>query len=260
MCVSTENNALKVPLLMTRIKSFMFGWAFCAGLAVSACTQAVPGAEFNDPYENTNRNIHEFNKSLDRFALRSAGQVTSAAPEIVTIPIANFADNVGLPGMIVNGLLQGDIGGAATNTMRFVLNTTVGFGGLFDPAGQIGLIEESTDFGETLAVWGAPEGAYIELPVLGPSTERDAIGTLVDFMIDPLARYGTADQVAAATTASVLDIAISRGRFGDTFDSVLYDSADSYAQARLLYLQSRRFALGIEAESTDIDPFQDPFQ
>ncbi|QEE34354.1 VacJ family lipoprotein [Octadecabacter sp. SW4] len=259
MCDTLAIKAPRIPLSVSLNKHFLRGCVLCAGVVLAACTPAQPGAQFNDPYESTNRGIHEFNKGLDQALLRPAGQVTAATPEVVTTPVANFADNVGLPGMIVNGILQGDIGGAATNTMRFVLNTTVGFGGLFDPAGGIGLNEETTDFGETLAVWGAPEGAYLELPVLGPSTERDAVGQLVDLVIDPLARYGTAEQARAATAARVADVAISRGRFGDTVDSVLYDSADSYAQARLLYLQNRRFELGVTDESTGIDPFADPF-
>jgi len=190
--------------------------------------------------------------------LRPAGQVATVVPEEITTPVANFADNVGLPGMIANGLLQADIGGAGTNTMRFLLNTTIGIGGLFDPAGAIGLTEESTDFGESLAVWGVPEGAYVELPVFGPSTERDAVGTIVDLVFDPLQSVGTPAQLKYGTGTRVAGLAISRGTFMDTFDSVLYESADSYAQARLVYLQNRRFELG-EAPTvgSEIDPFAD---
>ena len=225
---------------------------------VSACTAPTPSADFNDPFEGANRSIHAFNKGLDRVALRPAGQAAAFVPAEITQPVANFADNVGLPGMIANGLLQADIGGSATNTMRFIVNTTVGIGGLFDPAGVIGLHEESTDFGETLAVWGAPEGAYIELPVFGPSTERDAVGTFVDLLFDPLQSIGTATQLKYSTGARIAGLAITRGTFMDTFDSVLYESADSYAQARLVYLQNRRFELGeAPPAASDIDPFSD---
>lgn len=224
--------------------------------ALTACTAPQPGAEFNDPFEDNNRVVHAFNKGLDRSLLRPAGQVAAAIPEEVTTPVSNFANNVGLPGMVANGLLQGDIGGMATNTMRFLINTTVGLGGLLDPAGAIGLTEETTDFGETLAVWGAQEGAYVELPVFGPSTERDAAGRIVDLFLDPLQSVGTASQASLATGARVADLAITRGRFMDTIDSVLYDSADSYAQARLAYLQSRRFELGeTPPAASEIDPF-----
>jgi phospholipid-binding lipoprotein MlaA len=223
---------------------------------LSACTAPTPGAQFNDPYEDTNRSVHAFNKGLDRNVLRPAGQVASVVPEEFTMPVANFADNIALPGMVANGLLQADIGGAVTNTMRFIINSTVGIGGLFDPAGGIGINEDSTDFGETLAVWGAPEGAYVELPVFGPSTERDAVGTFVDLIFDPLQSVGTATQLKYSTGSRIASLAISRGTFMDTFDSVLYDSADSYAQARLVYLQNRRFELGeAPPAASEIDPF-----
>lgn len=233
--------------------------AFCvlsAMAVLSACTAPTPDAEFNDPFEDTNRAVHAFNKGLDRNILRPAGQVSAVVPDEITSRVANFADNVGLPGMVANGFLQADIGGSFTNTMRFLINTTVGIGGLFDPAGAIGLTEETTDFGETLAVWGVPEGAYVELPVFGPSTERDAVGTFVDFIIDPLQSVGTPSQLKYGTGSRVASLAISRGTFMDTFDSVLYESADSYAQARLVYLQNRRFDLGeAPPASSDIDPF-----
>lgn len=225
---------------------------------MTACTAPQPGAEFNDPFEANNRVIHNFNKGLDRTVLRPAGQVAAVIPDEMTTPVVNFADNVALPGMMANGILQGDIGGTSTNLMRFLINTTVGFGGLFDPAGAIGLAEESTDFGETLAVWGLPEGAYVELPVFGPSTERDAAGRIVDLLFDPLQSVGTGTQLKYGTGTRAASLAITRGRFMETFDGVLYDSADSYGQARLAYLQNRRFELGEEPpEASIIDPFSD---
>ncbi len=88
--------------------------------------------------------------------------------------------------MIVNNLLQGRLENAAHNSVRLLFNSTIGLGGLFDIATDIGLEERSTDFGATLHVWGAEEGAYVVLPLLGPSTERDALGTIVDFFTNPL--------------------------------------------------------------------------
>jgi len=225
---------------------------------LTACSAPPPGAQFNDPFESKNRAVHSFNTDLDRVLLRPAGKVTAATSVEITGPISNFADNVGLPGMVVNGFLQGDIGGLGTNTMRFLINTTVGVAGLFDPAGAIGLDEDPTDFGETLAVWGLPEGAFVMLPVFGPSTQRDAVGTLVDIVLDPLSNVGTAPQLTYGTGARVADIAITRGAFMDTFDNILYESADSYAVLRLSYLQRRRFELGeTPPAETQIDPFSD---
>lgn len=232
---------------------------FLSALAVvSACSAPIPGAVHNDPFEDTNRAVHAFNKQLDRAVLRPAGQVAATVPMELSTPVVNFAENVGLPGMVANGILQGDIGGSATNTMRFLINTTVGIGGLFDPAGAIGLTEETTDFGETLSVWGVPEGAYVELPVFGPSTERDAAGLIIDMIIDPLQSVGTQPQLDYSTGARLAGLAVDRGTFMETFDSVLYESADSYAQARLAYLQNRRFQLGeTPPAASEIDPFSD---
>lgn len=238
---------------------FLFFRPFCVLIAIAglaACTVGDPSLSINDPYEATNRQIHAFNKGLDRSALRPSGRVTDSIPREYTQPITNFADNVGLPAAVANGLLQADIGGAATNTMRFLINTTVGIGGLFDPAGAIGLTEQKTDFGETLHVWGVGEGAYIELPLLGPSNQRDAVGELVELLFDPLDHVGTAPQIAYGTYARAADLAVNRGDLFETIDGVLYDSADSYEQARLIALQNRRFELGQAAPAEDaIDPF-----
>ena len=224
-------------------------------LLVTGCAAPQPGAAVNDPYEATNRQVHAFNVGLDRAVLRPAGQLANKAPEFVTGPVVNFSNNVSLPGMVVNNVLQGDIGGTVTNTMRFLLNSTVGVLGLFDPAGAIGITEVKTDFGETLTVWGVGEGPYVVLPLLGPSTARDAVGEIVDLALNPLDQVGLQPQIDYGTYARVGEIIIDRGAFGDTLDSILYDSADSYAQARLIYLQNRRFELGEDAVDGYIDPY-----
>ena len=127
-------------------------------------------------------------------------------------------------------------------------------GGLLDPAGQeFALPDVDTDFGETLHVWGVPEGAYLELPVLGPSTERDFAGRIVDWAIDPLGSWLNEDQRHGVTAIKVLSKAGDRAALGDTVDSVLHESADSYAQLRLIWLQNRRYELGQEAD--EIDPY-----
>ena len=140
--------------------------------------------------------------------------------------------------------------------MRFVINSTLGFGGLFDVASDFGIEDHETDFGETLHVWGAGEGAYVELPFLGPSTQRDAVGKVVDLFTNPLSYTLDDPESYYGPVASVASGLGNRGRFSDTIDSILYDSADSYAQARLIYLQNRRFELGQEDQGAEIDPFE----
>ncbi|NDV02868.1 MlaA family lipoprotein [Pseudoroseicyclus tamaricis] len=236
-------------------------------LALAACTPAPPGTQVHDPYEARNRAVHAFNIKADTVALRPLGQAANAVvPEGIGAAIVTFSDNASLPGMALNGLLQGNIEDAAVNSGRFVFNTLFGFLGFGDPAAEIGLYERDTDFGETLAVWGAPEGAYLELPLLGPSTERDAAGELVDILLDPLEWVGS-DAVEAyrryGTAAYVGEQIVERGQFMGTVDGLLYESADSYAQARLAYLQNRRFQLGPASGAgggaAQADGFVDPF-
>lgn len=238
-----------------------FAAAAIVGLvSVSACARVPDENGILDPYEPVNRQVHEINKAIDTAFVRPLSLQTEALDPALTQPFVNFADNVGLPGAALNGLLQGSVPILATNTMRFIINSTVGIGGLLDPAGAIGITEMDTDFGQTLAVWGVPEGAYVELPLYGPSTERDAVGRVVDFFIDPLDQVGLTVQIDYGTYVRAAGEVIERGQIGDTIDSVLYDSADSYAQARLIYLQNRRFELGETGEATGDADFVDPFE
>lgn len=231
-----------------------------AAAVLAACSVAPPGSDIHDPYEASNREAHEINKRLDS-AFSTPGADRAPVPEEIAIPVSNFSANAGLPAAVVNGVLQGNIGGAATNAFRFILNTTIGVGGLFDPAGAIGLYEDETDFGETLHVWGVPEGAYLEVVGLGPTTERDLAGRVVDFVIDPLGRIAPPEVRAAATAANLGDAIIDRRQFSNTVEDVLYNSADSYAQTRLIFMQNRRFELGMEPPGANIggegaiDPF-----
>jgi phospholipid-binding lipoprotein MlaA len=142
------------------------------------------------------------------------------------------------------------------NTWRFAINTTVGLGGILDPASRIGLDERETDFGETLYVYGAPEGAYLELPVLGPSTERDALGKVVDFVINPTRFLLGSPEDDYLTAAGILSGFGSRYDYSNVLDDVLYRSADSYTQTRLIYLQNRRYELGAEAPEQYFDPYE----
>lgn len=230
--------------------------SFFLCFALTACSSAPDGVSIHDPYETRNRNVHEFNKNLSG---AFSGDDENSGPRIspdAAVHVINFADHVALPGAVLNNLLQGDIGGAGTNTMRFVINTLVGVVGVFDPADTIGLEEVETDFGQTLTVWGAPEGAYLELPFIGPSTERDFGGDIVDALIDPLGLFLNEEQLLAASVGSIAGRITKIDQVGDTIGDVLNESADSYAQARLIYLQNRRFELGLDAAEV-ADPYAD---
>lgn len=228
---------------------------------LAGCASASDPLVVHDPLETVNRSNHSFNKAVDETLLRPvanalAGNGGSGA---VAERIGDFADNLGTPADIVNNVLQMRLGKAAENTLRFGFNTVFGLGGLFDVASAAGMPDGKTDFGETLHVWGVGEGAYLELPVAGPSTERDAVGLVVDFVMDPLNALPEPERYVG-TAARIASRVGDRGRYSETVDSVLYDSADSYAQARILYLQNRRFELGQTAgEDSFVDPYEDPY-
>lgn len=218
---------------------------------------------FNDPYETQNRAIHEFNKGFDTNLVQPVSQAYAVVPEEIRNTVNNFSENLSMPGVAINSLLQADFKGVGLATVRFVMNSTLGLAGFFDPASEFGIPEHTTDFGETLAVWGAGEGAYIELPILGPSTQRDAIGFFTDFFTNPLtfATINSSPERFVPPTAYVGARLNDRDQFRGTIDSVLYDSADSYAQSRSIYLQNRRFELegGGSVEDDPLDPYTDPY-
>ena len=230
------------------------------GLSVSfgltACGPATPTAGIVDPNEGYNRGIHKFNLAVVKNVVRPlANSATKIIPPQVREGVDNFAGNLELPGRVVNNVLQLRFGKAIENTTRFAINTTLGIGGLFDPATAVGVEGKDTDFGETLYVWGVTEGNYAELPFIGPSTDRDALGKAIDIALDPVKLlWPDSDNIRLfAKLGSGLS---ARGRYTQTLDSILYESADSYAQARLLYLDNRRFNLG---QTPSEDTFEDPY-
>jgi phospholipid-binding lipoprotein MlaA len=233
---------------------------FC--LLVAACAAPPLPADTPDPYEARNRKVHNFNNALDQNIVRpSAFGYGGVTPGPLRTGIQNFALNLGLPGDIINGILQGQPGAAVQNTARLLVNTTVGIGGIFDPATAMGIDADPTGFGETLHVWGMPEGNYIELPLIGPSNDRDALGLVMDIALDPLRFTLPTAEANASTGIQILAGLGRRYRYSDAIDSILYESADSYAQLKLLYLQNRRFELGqtVENDADFVDPYEDPY-
>ncbi len=230
-------------------------------IGLGACTvpnpEVVDESGIFDPYKNTNRRIHKFNRSFDRAILRPASKGYAAiVPDVAETAIANFASNASMPGVMVNGLLQADLSTSMLAGSRFFVDTIFGFGGLLDVSKALDLPEVQADFGETLYVWGAAEGAYIELPILGPSTERDTAGKVVDLFTNPLGFVLDKPERYYRTVAAAGKGLTERNRFSDTIDTILYESADSYSQARITYLQRRRFQLAPSDSIANIDPFE----
>ncbi|MEO1564053.1 MAG: VacJ family lipoprotein [Pseudomonadota bacterium] len=226
---------------------------------LGACAEAPPGQLIADPYEKTNRSIHEFNKGFDRGLVRPVADVYGKVigPDVDdSIQVA--AETISLPNRILNKILQLRLISAFQDTMRLGVNLGLGLG-IKDPATEFGIPNEDTDFGQTLDIWGFKEGNYVELPFFGASTERDAIGLVVDLiLLDPIAEKRP-EARPVTVTVTLTSFVSNRNEFADLVDSILYESEDSYSAQQLAYVQNRRFNLRRDRSNGAVldDPYAD---
>jgi len=197
--------------------------------------------EANDPLEPMNRYFFELNYAADELLFKPlAGWYYVALPNFAQDGVRNVLRNVRSPVVLANDLFQGETDRAGVTVGRFVVNSTMGLGGLFDIASRMGLDYHDEDFGQTLAVHGVGEGPYLMLPLLGPSNPRDAAGRVVDMAFDPLTYigiFGGVDNIGLG--AAVVDGLDTRGRNLKTLDEIRKGSLDYYATIRSLYRQRR---------------------
>lgn len=156
-------------------------------LALVGCA-TVPPSQRNprDPWQRVNRGVYKFNDAVDTAVLAPVARTyVRVVPQLVRTGVTNFFNNLTSPDTIVNALLQGQLRPFARDTGRFVVNSTIGIGGLFDPATSMGLTLDGRDFGQTFGKWGIPSGPYVVLPLLGPSDVRDTVGRVPDEFADP---------------------------------------------------------------------------
>ena len=221
---------------------------------MSACRAPLEDG-ISDPYEASNRQTHEINKSLDKNIIRPMaiiyGDITPIKLQSV---VNNMSMNFSLPRYSVNYTLQGELKNASKSSMKFLVNSTLGVGGIYDFSSHLGIKSETTDFGETMAKWGFREGPYLDILVLGPSNQRDGIGKVVDLVLDPVSLLGVGAKSASTATSVAFGLS-ARSQFRESIDSILYESADSYAQSRLFFLQNRRYELGTNKTEHYIDPY-----
>ncbi|MCI4660405.1 MAG: VacJ family lipoprotein [Neomegalonema sp.] len=212
------------------------------GMAGCATQQSANG--IYDPYESFNRSMHEFNKGVDTAVLRPVSKAYDfAMPDLFRFLINNGLNHLALPVDFANHLLSADIEEAGETLARFGLNTVMGAGGLLDPASDLGIARKPSDFGKTLAYWGVGEGPYFELPLLGPTTTRDGFGRLGDMAFSPTTYISGPVGPYVGPGVLTTRIVETRASNSDAIDSVLYESGDSYATARSVYLQMRRAAV-----------------
>lgn len=246
------------------MRGVMSRWAGRGALLVSlamlagcASSGEVRERHPDDPWEGFNRKVFAFNDVVDRYALKPVARgYRFVTPDPVETGVGNFFSNLGEIRTTLNSLLQGEGGNAGVSTGRFLINTTVGIGGLFDVATRMDITGREEDFGQTLGAWGVGEGAYVVLPLLGPSTVRDTAGLPVDaytypltYVEDDTVRYGLRALQAVDARAGLLD-------------QEALISGDRYSFIRDAYLQQRRFevndgAMGEDPFASDEFDFDD---
>ncbi len=212
-----------------------------AGVLLTGCsTVQTPSKE--DPLEGFNRTVFKINDKVDTVAIRPVAKAYNATlPQPVRSSISNFFSNIGDVTVAANEFLQGNVTFGVESVMRVVINSVFGLGGLFDVATQAKLPKHDTDFGLTLGHYGVPSGPYLVLPLLGPSTVRDASGYVVDRFIDPSSYIDPT--WAAYVLYGVRAISLRASLLNAT--DLLADAAlDKYSFVRNAYLQRRHYLLG----------------
>ena len=204
-------------------------------------------AEVKDCFETINRGVFAFNQGLDAAVFKPLAKGYRKLPQPVRSGTSNVISNLGNVVTIPNNILQGQVKDASMNSLRLIINSTLGIAGIFDVASYYGIEKrDKEDYGQTLGTWGVGEGCYFVLPVLGPSTVRDSIGSLVNVMggdawynvtvANDTQYFNEADYYLSRVTSGV-DF---RAKNLESFDSLEKTSIDLYASIRSLYLQDRQ--------------------
>ncbi len=214
-----------------------------AALALTGCITA--GSDPQDPYEDFNRQMFAFNEGLDKAVIEPVAHGYRAVTnEPVREGVGNFSSNLGEPLTFVNHVLQGKIPDAGATFGRFVINTTVGIAGIFDPASSMGIQRTKEDFGQTLGTWGVDSGPFLVLPFVGPTNPRDLTGIGGDVVLNPLnyPQFENDDAIRAGTFA-LWGIDAREGSI-EAIDE-LRNQVDPYTTLRRLYGRTRASDIGI---------------
>ena len=210
-----------------------------AALLASGCASAPARTTMDDPWQGLNRGVYKFNDTLDRAALKPVAKgYKKITPGWLRTGIGNLLTNLEYPATILNQFLQGKGVTALKDTGRFLANTTLGLGGLFDVATPMGLEAHDEDLGQTLAVWGVPSGPFVTMPFFGPSSVRDAPSRIADFFLDPLGYMDVPWEVTWGKRG--IDVVHTRAELL-AIDPTLERTFDPYAFTRDAWVQQREF-------------------
>jgi phospholipid-binding lipoprotein MlaA len=210
--------------------------------AIGSGCASTPGRTVNDDrWEGFNRGVYKFNDTVDRATLKPlAKSYQKVTPRWIRSGVGNFFSNLAYPATIVNQVLQGKPRVGLQDTGRFLVNSTLGVGGLLDVATPLGLQANDEDFGQTLAVWGVGSGPYLTLPFFGPSTLRDAPSRAADYFLGPLKYVEIPWE--AEWSLRALDLVHSRAELL-ALDPTLQRTFDPYAFMRDAWLQQREYVI-----------------
>lgn len=195
------------------------------------------GPPISDPLESFNRGMFWFNDKLYFYVLKPTVKVVRYIPEDVRVCFSNFVHNLTTPVRFLNAVFQGKIHDAGNEFGRFMVNTTLGIGGLFDPAKKYGkLLPKEEDFGQTMGTWGIGNGAYLVIPFVGPTTVRDGFGDVVDGTWNPLNIYlDNIEYIEARVVDTVNGLSLDK----DSYEAIKQNSLDPYLFIRDAYVQNR---------------------
>jgi phospholipid-binding lipoprotein MlaA len=226
---------------MARLLQLLAAASFALAAAGCASTSGTGPTDQNDPLEAQNRQVFEMNEKLDRnVALPLATFYVHAVPHPIRDGVHNFLSNLGVPVTFANDVLQGEANRAADSVGRFVINSAFGLGGLIDVAAKVGVREHESDFGQTLGVYGVPDGPYLVLPFFGPSNPRDAVGLAVDNTVaDPLFWISWRSSFYYKLGEEAMEVVDKRAQSIDAIKELERSSVDLYATERSLYRQHR---------------------
>ncbi len=208
--------------------------SFVATIATLGAAPALAAEE--DPWEGVNRAVFRFNDTVDTYTLKPLAQgYQKVTPGFLEDGIGNVFSNLGDVVVLTNDLLQGKVRDAGIDTSRILFNTTFGVLGFFDVATRMGLHKNDEDFGQTLGAWGVDSGPYVVLPLLGPSTVRDAIGRVPDAFLEP---YPHMSHVPTRNVTRGVDLVDTRASLLSAEKMI---RGDRYIFVRNAYLQNREF-------------------
>lgn len=206
---------------------------------ISGC--ATSGTNAQDPWENLNRKSYEFTIAVDKAVIKPVAKGYSfIMPDIAEKGISNVFSNLGDIPNSLNNLLQGKPLDFLSDLGRFIVNSTLGIAGLWDPASSMGLEKHDEDFGQTLAVWGVSDGPFVWIPLLGPSTLRDSFALPVDSQLNLINHK--VDHIPTRNQITLIEL-IDRRTSLLSLDEQLETVSDEYSFVRDAYLQNRKFKI-----------------